>query len=464
LLPIPKSTTRPEIINIAGFALLGLLLSLQPIALLGYFLILNFYYFYHYFKTFNVNILIHLLIFLPSIELLARVLRLESMPSETGKYFCLFYFILFSLDKRVHTKKINTIFIVMFLFLLPSLLFIDIYNLQKKIVFNLLGIINLALLGIFFSRITITLVEFKTLFKNFIYSIIPLLIILTIKTPKFSEIDFKLGANFDTSGGFGPNQVATVIGAGIFILFINQIVFKTKFFSSNRHLDLFFIVALTFRALLTFSRGGLFSPSAAIILPINLLSKVQNIQKIIGNFMLLILFSGFAFLLVNGITGGVLSQRFSGETVQTISGKEDKTIEGFTTGRNSIIKEDIQLWLDNIVFGVGAGESPYKRAEIGEERGANTHTEFSRLLSEHGLFGLVVNILLIIIIPFKILTSKLSPQIKYIKLSFILFALFSMTHSAMRTIIPVIFYAFSAVNFYEVREGKGRIKGKVKEG
>jgi hypothetical protein len=352
----------------------------------------------------------------------------------------------------------------MFLFLLPSLLFIDIYNLQKKIVFNLLGIINLALLGIFFSRITITLVEFKTLFKNFIYSIIPLLIILTIKTPKFSEIDFKLGANFDTSGGFGPNQVATVIGAGIFILFINQIVFKTKFFSSNRHLDLFFIVALTFRALLTFSRGGLFSPSAAIILPINLLSKVQNIQKIIGNFMLLILFSGFAFLLVNGITGGVLSQRFSGETVQTISGKEDKTIEGFTTGRNSIIKEDIQLWLDNIVFGVGAGESPYKRAEIGEERGANTHTEFSRLLSEHGLFGLVVNILLIIIIPFKILTSKLSPQIKYIKLSFILFALFSMTHSAMRTIIPVIFYAFSAVNFYEVREGKGRIKGKVKEG
>ncbi len=456
MLPKSKPTGRPEILNIAGFALLGLLLSLQPIALLGYFLIINFYYFYQYSKTFNVNILIHLLMFLPSIELLARILSLDIMPSETGKYFCFLYFILFSLDKRIHTKKINTIFIVMFLFLFPSLLFMDMYNFQKKIVFNLLGIINLALLGIFFSRVTITLVEFKNLFKNFIYSTIPILIILTVRTPKFSEIDFVLGANFDTSGGFGPNQVSTFLGAGIFILIINQIVFKTKLFSNNRQIDLFLIVALAFRALLTFSRGGLLSPAAAIILPINLLSKVQNIQKIIGNFIILILFSGIAYFLVNSLTGGLLTQRFSGETVQSISGKEEKSLEGFSTGRTSIIEDDVRLWFDNIVFGVGPGESPFKRAELGEERGANTHTEFSRLLSEHGLFGLVVNILLIIIIPFKILNSKLSPQIKYIKLAFILFALFSMTHSAMRTIIPVIFYAFSAVNFDEGYKGESR--------
>ena len=401
--------------------------------------------------------------FLPSIELLRRILGLDIMPVELGKYFCLFYFVIFSLDKRIHSKKINTIFIVMFLFLFPSFLFMDMNNFQKKIVFNLLGIINLALLGIFFSRVTITLAEFKNLFKNFIYSNITIIIILTIKTPKFSEIQFELGANLATSGGFGPNQVSTFLGAGLFILIVNQIVFKSKFFSSNRQIDLFFIVALAFRALLTFSRGGLLSSAAAIILPINQLSKVQNIQKIIANFILLILFSGLAFLLVNSITGGILSQRFSGETVQTASDKEDKSLESFSTGRSSIIVEDINLWMNNIVFGVGPGESPYKRAELGEERGANTHTEFSRLLSEHGLFGLAINILLIFIIPFKIINSHLSPQVKYIKLAFILFALFSMTHSAMRTIIPVIFYAFSAVNFDEGRKDKvggvGRVDG-----
>ena len=44
-------------------------------------------------------------------------------------------------------------------------------------------------------------------------------------------------------------------------------------------------------------------------------------------------------------------------------------------------------------------------------------------------------------------------------MSYIVFALFSMTHSAMRAIIPVFFYAFSAVNFDE--GGKERIKVKV---
>ncbi len=66
------------------------------------------------------------------------------------------------------------------------------------------------------------------------------------------------------------------------------------------------------------------------------------------------------------------------------------------------------------------------------------------------------NILLIIIIPLKIVTSKLSPQIKYIKLCLILFALLSMTHSAMRTVIPIIFYALSAVKFDEEYKGESR--------
>ena len=428
-------------------------MNFQPIVLLGYFLILNLYYFYQYSKTSNVTILINLLIFLPSIELLRRILKLEVIPYEMGKYTCLFYFFLFSLDKRIQKQKISTIFILVLLLLLPSLLFTDLVDFQKKIVFNLLGLINLTLLGIFFSRVTISLVVYKNLFKIFIYSTIPLLIILTIKTPKFSEIDFILGANFATSGGFGPNQVSTVLGSAIFVLIINQIVFKSKFFSSNRQIDLLFITALGFRTLLTFSRGGLFAPAAAIILPIHLLSKVQNFQKIFRNFILLFLFLGFAFFLVNNITGGTLLNRFSGETTKSLSGETEQSLQDISSGRSTIIEEDIQLWLDNFVFGVGPGESPNKRAKLGEERGLNTHTEFSRLLAEHGLFGLLVNILLIIIFPFKILNAKLSPQIKYIKLAFILFALCSMAHSAMRTVIPVIFYAFSAVNFDEGRKG-----------
>jgi hypothetical protein len=456
LLPVPKSTTRTEILNIAGFALLGLLLSLQPIALLGYLLILNIYYFRKYSKTLKVQNLVPLLVFLPSIELLRRMLGLDSLPYEIGKYGCLLYFIIFSMDKKVLTRKINAIYLLIFLLLIPSLFLMDLNNLQNKIIFNLLGIIDLSILGIFFSRIAITFTEFKSYCKTFIYSIIPLLIILTIKTPELSEINFALGANFDTSGGFGPNQVSTILGAAIYVLIINKIALQRNMFKVVNFLDTFFLLFLAFRALLTFSRGGIFAPIAALILPLNLLSRVQNIQYIIKNFIIFILFSLLAIFLVNNLTDGILTLRFSGETVQTVSGKSEKSLEDISSGRSSIFKEDIQLWLDNIVFGVGAGESPYKRAELGEERGENTHTEFSRLLAEHGLFGLMVNILLIIIIPIKILTSKISPRIKYIKLSLILFALFSMTHSAMRTVIPIIFYALSAVKFDEEYKGETR--------
>ena len=225
------------------------------------------------------------------------MLGVDIMPYEIGKYMCFFYFILFSLDKRIHSKKINSIFIVLLLFLFPSILFFDLDNFQKKIIFNWLGIVNMSLLSIFFSRITITLDEYKALFKNFIYSILPFLVILTVKTPKFSEIKFELGANFETSGGFGPNQVSTLLGAVILILIINQIALKTKFFKSNKLLDLLLIIIFSFRALLTFSRGGVFAPIAALILPINLLAKVQNIQKIIGNLFLLIFFLILSFIL-----------------------------------------------------------------------------------------------------------------------------------------------------------------------
>ena len=422
-------------------------------------MILNIYYFYQYYKLFDLNILLNLLLFLPSIEIIQRMLNVNIMPYETGKYMCLLYFIIFSLDKRIHSKKINSIFIVMLIFLFPSFLFMDLDNFRIKIVFNLLGIVNMSLLSIFFSRITITLDEFKALFKNFIYSILPVIVILFIKTPKFSEIKFDLGANFETSGGFGPNQVSTLLGSVILILIIHQIALKTKLFKSNRLLDLLLIIIFSFRALLTFSRGGIFAPIAALILPINLLAKVQNIQKIIGNLFLIIVFLILSFLFANNLTNGILLFRFTGVTDLNNTTSE-KSLEGISTGRASIVESDINLWLDNFIFGVGPGESPYKRAELGKIMGQITHTEFSRLLSEHGLFGLVINFIIIIIIPFKIINSKIGPQIKYIKLTFIFFALLSMGHSAMRTVIPVIFYAFAAVNFYEGRERKERIKVK----
>lgn len=452
-----------EIRNLIGFAGLGLIMSISPTLLLVYFLGLNLYFFYRYFKTLNIVYLIQLLFFLPSIEISRRVLGLGIMPYELGKYMCFFYFIIFSLDKRIHTQKISTIFLVLFLFVFPSTLFMDLDNFQKKIVFSLMGIMNLALLGIFFSRVVLTTNEFKSILKLFILSIVPFLVIITIRTPSFSEIEFDLGANFSTSAGFGPNQVSTVFGAAIFVIIVYQIVFKGSLFQFLKGLDIILLAAFSLRALLTFSRGGVIAPILAFILPINILSNVQNIQKIIKNFFLIGILALITFLTINFLTNGLLLSRFSGETAGTIAGSSEKNVEDATSGRTSIIENDVNLWFDNFIFGVGPGESPeYRKNDPNYLGNSVTHTEFSRLLSEHGIFGLIINLILLVLIPLRILRSKESNHFKYIKIAMVLFALLSMAHSAMRTVIPIIFYAFSAVNFDERR--KESIKVKVKEG
>jgi hypothetical protein len=444
---IVSSPKVSEIKSLIGFTALGFAMSLSSILFLFYFIGLNVYFFNRYFKTLNKIFLIQLLFFLPAIEISIRVLGVSIMPYEFGKYMCFIYFTIFSLDNRIHTPKIGKLFFILFLFVFPSILFIDLDNFQKKFVFSLMGILNLVLLGIYFSRISITLAELKIILKIFIYSAIPFLIILFIKSPSFSEMEFTLVANDKASGGFGPNQVSTFLGSAIFIFIIHQIAFRSGLFKSNRLIDFGLMAGFTLRALLTFSRGGIFTPILAFILPIHILSKFQNIQKIIKTFLIISIFATLTFLFVDTLTGGFLLSRFKGDTGGSQAGTSELSIDTYTSGRSNIIESDIEVWLDNFIFGVGPGESPdYRMANTNYVGNPLTHTEFTRLLSEHGLLGLVINLILIIIIPLKILGSKINAQIKYLKLAFVLFAIFTMAHSAMRTIIPVIFYAFSAVN------------------
>ena len=64
-----------------------------------------------------------------------------------------------------------------------------------------------------------------------------------------------------------------------------------------------------------------------------------------------------------------------------------------TTGREDIARADLEVWFDNPVLGVGPGVAKeYRAATFG--RAAAAHTEFTRLLAEHGILGLVALIIL----------------------------------------------------------------------
>jgi O-antigen ligase len=75
------------------------------------------------------------------------------------------------------------------------------------------------------------------------------------------------------------------------------------------------------------------------------------------------------------------------------------------TGREALINADIELWLENPLFGVGVGRSQLFHPTRGGIR-IMTHNEFTRTLSEHGILGLAALIVLALTALNRMITAK----------------------------------------------------------
>jgi O-antigen ligase len=62
------------------------------------------------------------------------------------------------------------------------------------------------------------------------------------------------------------------------------------------------------------------------------------------------------------------------------------------TGRTEVVRADIEIWKRHPIFGVGPGRAVPLRSQYFKEVAA--HTEFSRLLAEHGMLGLAALLVL----------------------------------------------------------------------
>src|SRR5690606_38226942 len=80
------------------------------------------------------------------------------------------------------------------------------------------------------------------------------------------------------------------------------------------------------------------------------------------------------FARLDEFTGGALGSRFR---------------DTDPTGRDELAQEDVEVWLDHPVMGVGPGRAYAYRDVAGPLEEAAAHTEFTRLLAEHGVLGLL---------------------------------------------------------------------------
>ncbi|MFM1771015.1 MAG: hypothetical protein RLZZ71_157 [Bacteroidota bacterium] len=373
---------------------------------------------------FRLNILIAYVV---PLEILSRMTETSPfIPYEFSKYL-MFLLLLYGILKGSNRGKIGFVLLSL---LLPALFF-DLSGevTFKGLVFNVLAPINLCLGVIYFYKNAISSFQLYFLMRAILFPLISALFFVFFKTPNYDTIEFALGAIHDTTGGFGPNQVATIFGLGLFLMFF--LINKGVSISGNKLIDIGILFLFVFQGLLSFSRGGMIGGFLAIIgyYVFSSNTKVTNKISLKYVFPILVIMLG-SFWIANEITNGQLALRYLGETAGTQLGSKEKDLNTLTTGRASIFEADWDLFQENH-FGVGAGASSFLR---NSERGVLTHTELSRLLAEHGYLGIFF-FLIISILPFIYFRNNYSREFKGFMIALYFLAWYTSFHAATRNFV-----------------------------
>lgn len=362
----------------------------------------------------------------------------QSVFWELGKYGVVLFLLL---GLAVRHRKISYTYGLYFLLLLPSIFiaaYTDFTQARDMLSFSLSGPLCLAVSGLYFYKQPIAGMTLVALIRALILPVLAMVSYLFLETPDFSSITFGSESNFSASGGYGPNQVSLVLGVCIF--FIIALRYYSIRFSGFRWLDYALMGVLVFRALITFSRGGIFG--AAVALGVFLIYNVTNDvgTKRAGKAITLALMIFVGGILVwnytNTLTKDALTYRYTGINKQT--GEEEE----YTTGRVLILERDMLTFQQNILMGIGPGRS---KLEIGNTKGKEiaSHTEWSRLLAEHGLFG-VMAIGLLIFVPL-IHILRIQRSSRALLVAILILSIFSMFHAAMRLAIIGYVYAWALI-------------------
>ena len=300
---------------------------------------------------------------------------------ELGKYATIA--ILFVAIVRFHKLAGFSLPLIYFILLLPSAILtvaaLGLIGARDQVSFNLSGPLALAVSAWFFSRLSLSQTQLHRVMLTLVGPVVGIgsIALYSTLTASYASLDFTQESNVITSGGFGPNQVSNMLGLGALFSFIY--VLREK---QNRVLRLVMlagVITLGTLSALTFSRSGLYNAGAAAIAFALVSARDMRalLRLLLVAGVLIIAADAYIIPRLEEFTKGQFSVRFQ----DTSLGQ-----------RADIAEADLRIWENNLLFGVGPGMAKqYRGLSIGQ---AAAHTELSRMLAEHGLFGLIALILL----------------------------------------------------------------------
>lgn len=283
--------------------------------------------------------------------------------------------------------------------------------------FHLSGPIALTFCLLFCSNLRLSIRE---LWRVLIAFVAPLcgVAAVTVVSSYLRQVRFTTNSNFQTSGGFGPNQVASSLALGA--LMVVLIVLLGRMQWKLRALLTLLAGLLVVQSSMTFSRGGIIASAASLLLALPFVLAGHKYRKhIVAGLVVFLLLLSIAFPIVNAYTGGKLAERFAKKEM---------------SGREQLAIIDWMLFLEHPWFGVGVGVSGYFHPG-----GTTAHTEFTRAIAEHGLLGVAAYLCLAWLLlrrSLAILRDPVNRPVRGLLVALMAWSLLYMAVNAMRTSAP----------------------------
>jgi O-antigen ligase len=413
-------------ILLIGHAIYGLLLARAPLVatahaaltlVLGIWIAL----------TSSMRRVAYICAYIAGCEILWRMAR-ALIPWEFGKYaICLLVLLTFA---RMARLRWDWPAITYFLLMIPSTIIAFSEHpfpfARQQVSFNLSGPLTLALTSWFFALWRPTRDEIVRIFIALCAPIMSLGAIAATHTASLEDLNFTDASNFQTSAGYGPNQVSTALGLGALLAVVSIALLER----GVRERLMFAAIALflSVESALTFSRGGLFSALGAFIIAAPFLARGtrNRVALLIGAAATVATLNFVVLPQLDSFTQGALSERFH---------------DTDPTGRDELIRTELETFEQHPIFGIG----PAAMDEFGSGT-VSVHTEFTRLPAQHGIFGILA-LFMMLVLAASDFARQPSTAAKAICVVLIAWSLLTMGHAAMRLAIVPFIYGLGAASF-----------------
>ncbi|MGB3608565.1 MAG: O-antigen ligase family protein [Psychroserpens sp.] len=426
---------------IGSHAAIGLLIYLNESLAKVYFLSALSYFIYRIVvvsereKTFEV---LKACAYFVGAEVLLRMTK-GAFSYEAGKYVVILLVLFGMLYKGLSGKGypyfIYLIFLVPSIFVASTTLSFD-ANFRTNIAFVLSGPVCLGLAALFCYDKKITYSQMSQIMLYMALPIIAHAIYIFFYVPNLQDVITSAASNRAASGGWGANQVSAILGLGIFIMTIR--LFANSPTIGLKILNAIVIMLLSFRAIVTFSRGGVITAFIAIVIFLfyyygRVSAKRKN--ELISIFALFFFSLVITWFVSSNQTNGLINLRYENKDHL---GREKADL---STGRGELFMHELDGFISSPFFGIGSSRA--KDARIEETgQGTTSHSEVSRTLAEHGFFGVIILIILI----FKPLAMRSRNKQNYYFYAFMAFWFLTINHMSMRIAMPAFIYALALLN------------------